>query len=445
MNLNKGLVGHWTLDDIDTDGSVVRDRSTRDNHADIESGVETSHESIIGESYNIPGDGDTVITGYRASEEVASLSLWIKPLESGTFLTGTNDGNDRRLYVGVDSGYDGYYGFGDEFEDEVEAPIESDEWNHLIMVGDGSTATLYVNGESTHSFSYSWGGGESEDDWTIGSISGSFTSNGRISDVRIYERALSDQEINALYNMRSQRQVNSKTVNTEDLILHLNARNRRSVDEENSRWHDISGNDYVAHGTSGEGEVDDSLFPDWSPENGGRFILTGSEAWNVPGPIETTGQVSYEIWFYRSDLSSSNNYLSDARNGDGSWHLTNYRGYNISYSADLQANDPAGTDYREDDSTASAESNWFDRWTHIVATSDGDTSQLFIDGERIDDDRLRNDSGFPTGIGQDFAIATRHTGTDELEGYMSVFRVYDKILSPAQVLANYNAEKMYYK
>jgi len=108
-------------------------------------------------------------------------------------------------------------------------------------------------------------------------------------------------------------------------------------------------------------------------------------------------------------------------------------------------NDPSGGDYRDTGATSSPSSNLFNRWTHLVATSDGNISEIYIDGEKITDSRLQRDNPFPTGIGKDFAIANRYTGSSHLQGYMSVYRIYDDVLTPAQVKSNYESEKIYYK
>jgi hypothetical protein len=129
-------------------------------------------------------------------------------------------------------------------------------------------------------------------------------------------------------------------------------------------------------------------------------------------------------------------YLSDGRNGSGSYHLTNYSDKNVNFSRDLTANDPET--YQDD-------SNWWDRWLHLVATTDGNNSQLYIDGSQVTDSRLKESNPYPTGVGQDLTIGTRYNFQSSFNGYISVYRLYDAVLTPAQVSTNYNSEKKYYQ
>ena len=221
----------------------------------------------------------------------------------------------------------------------------------------------------------------------------------------------------------------------QDNLLHLNARHERSVDEANDRWHDISGNGHEAHGTAGGDTVDDSSFPEWEPHNGGRFIFTGSEAFNVPGPTSTSGQLTIESWFQRPSTTATM-YLSDARNGTGTWHLTNYQDNNVNFDNDLRANDPE---------TYQFDSNWWDRWVHLVATVSGSSSRLYINGAEITGPRLKENNGFSTGVGENFKMGTRYNKQSTLQGYMSVYRLYDMELSPRQAEVNYESEREYYQ
>lgn len=446
-DLQKGLVGHWTMDDADTSGGVLYDSSAYDNHGTLRNTVTTGSSGQLGESYSFEGgsedgyieiDNSNSLSSPKNLTVSARLYLNSSVSETGNIFSKQNDeyrwriDSDRSMWFLVQ-------GPSGQEVIKLADTVPIDEWfNHSVVV-DFSIPELrfYLNGDLVNSeiinnteFS------SSNANVYIGTYDGgSEFWNGEIDDIRVYNRVLSENEVRALYNMRSQRQHNTLGTNEEDLLLHLNARVDKSVDESNNRWYDISGNNHEAHGTSGDGTIDDGAFPEWEPTNGGRFNLDQNKGWNVPGPIETSGQVTLESWFYKDSLTDTE-YLSDGRNGSGNWHLTNYSNHNVNFGNNLQADDPE---------THQNNSNWWNQWTHLVATSDGSTSQLFIDGQQITDGRLKSSDEFSTGIGEDFAIANRYTGSSHLRGYMSVYRIYDTILSPAQVKANYNSEKMYYK
>ncbi|NIO19920.1 MAG: LamG domain-containing protein, partial [Candidatus Aenigmarchaeota archaeon] len=70
------------------------------------------------------------------------------------------------------------------------------EWTHITVVGSSSGLRIYINGELDASNSVPYGALNTADTLEIGAepqFSGYF--NGTIDEVRIYDRALSPQEI----------------------------------------------------------------------------------------------------------------------------------------------------------------------------------------------------------------------------------------------------------
>ena len=84
------------------------------------------------------------------------------------------------------------------------------QWNHVAFTGDGSTLKYYLNGDHYQSCSMSGGDGlnitnDSTPQMTIGHYrdgSGSYLGHwdGKISQVLLYDRTLSDSEIENLYD-----------------------------------------------------------------------------------------------------------------------------------------------------------------------------------------------------------------------------------------------------
>ena len=79
--------------------------------------------------------------------------------------------------------------------------VSPDEWTHLLATYDGSTVTTYLNGSQANSGSASFSADLSE--VGIGARFGDTTTvvaDGRIDDVRIYNRALTSSEVTDIYN-----------------------------------------------------------------------------------------------------------------------------------------------------------------------------------------------------------------------------------------------------
>lgn len=219
---------------------------------------------------------------------------------------------------------------------------------------------------------------------------------------------------------------------TEGLVLCLDAGRRESYPGYGKTWYDISGNDHHAKGdpdVEGSG-YDDDRFPVWEDENHGRFYFDGNRGLNIESDMGEYDNGTHEAWLYRTDLSNSTRYWADARNGTGSWWLTNYDSQNINISRDLQANDPP---------TYQSDSNWWDRWIHIVVKGNSDNkSKLYINGEQIDDERLEVEDPVNFNLGENFRIGNRYTSSSRWEGYMALYNIYDHELTENEIQNNYN-------
>jgi hypothetical protein len=79
-------------------------------------------------------------------------------------------------------------------------PLSQNVWQHVACTYDGSTVRAYVNGQEVHSYSRS-GSLDTDQPVAIGySVTGGATRHfiGQIDDVRVYNRALSSFEVNAI-------------------------------------------------------------------------------------------------------------------------------------------------------------------------------------------------------------------------------------------------------
>jgi hypothetical protein len=84
MNLQNGLVGHWTMDDADTSGGTLYDSSGYDYHGSLSGGVTTGASGIGGsglsESYSFDGTDDEVTLPNMglSGDQSISISVWHK-------------------------------------------------------------------------------------------------------------------------------------------------------------------------------------------------------------------------------------------------------------------------------------------------------------------------------------------------------------------------------
>ena len=226
-------------------------------------------------------------------------------------------------------------------------------------------------------------------------------------------------------------------IKQEGLILHLDAGSYRSYPRSGNIWYDLSGNGHHAYGFPSSNAVtgfSDGNFPIWEDREGGRFYLDGSDAWTILTDMGTTyTDISIEGWAYLYSGTGAA-YWADSRNASngGDYHLWNYLSKNINSGNHLTANSPVT--YQEN-------SDWFNRWTHIVVASQTAGSYLWVNGEPITDSRLSTSDAWQETLGENFRIGCRYNGTNLWEGYYGNFLIYDHVLTDEEVLNNYNATK----
>jgi hypothetical protein len=220
-----GLVGHWTMDATDLSGTKVYDKSGFNRHGTRAgaSGVNNTPQITSGkikQALDFDLSDDTVtISNYPADFGTGDMSvaLWFKTTTS----TGTTAPLIDCAYVGaINAGFGIYMWAGDTsprfaIDDGVSGGTtvaannyasNNGQWHHVVGVRDTSGSNLikiYLDGVLDNTAANIAGSISSSDDLVIGShYSGglSYRYNGQIDDVRVYNRALSDDEVAQIYN-----------------------------------------------------------------------------------------------------------------------------------------------------------------------------------------------------------------------------------------------------
>lgn len=213
MNLQKGLVGHWTMDDRDTEGTTLKDSSAYDNDGTLVNSPTTGQTSIIGESYSFTPSNSEEITmpniGFSGNESI-TIAVWHK-IDSGAgdnnnlFGFGTTGVGSQSCSIRTNS--DGEYRFY-FWQNDLDVNVGSGffgEWTHTVARYDSDTSDRAVYHNSTRINSDSPQNPDFQDqDYRIGGFNNEYI-DGLIGEVRVYNRALSDAEINQLYQMRELR------------------------------------------------------------------------------------------------------------------------------------------------------------------------------------------------------------------------------------------------
>lgn len=210
VDLERGLAGHWPLDEIESGSGGNTTPDHTDNRFDGEVDGTSVVAGQVGMALRFDGSDDSVRIGNRPELDIAgpiTLSAWGRPavLDQNTrniVAHGSTSSPRREVFLRLSNEqYQG--GSWDGADHKAVSAIPANDlggWIHLATVYDGQDWVLYRNGTEVGREPSPTGAVTVDESWFIGdrlSESDRFF-DGDIDDVRIYDRALSPAEVRAL-------------------------------------------------------------------------------------------------------------------------------------------------------------------------------------------------------------------------------------------------------
>ncbi len=216
VGITDGLVAWYPLDGNARDYTMNRQDGTVNGASVVEG---------LGQGcYSFDGVDDSINCGNSIPSTLGqtfSASLWVKTFSRGErwedfLVSGTSYGGTSTLHIGFTNKSHGYYFFfevranGNRKNIEFSADRYSeDDWHLLTMTADPQEFCIYINGVKKKSSLMTGVYTPLNNSLIIG---GNRYMNGLIQDVRIYNRALTPEEIKILYDLTK----NKKTSFTSD-------------------------------------------------------------------------------------------------------------------------------------------------------------------------------------------------------------------------------------
>ncbi len=210
------IVGLWALDNV----TYAKDKTPYGNNGSPQGGIvigdSVDHHGQAGRATTFDGNNDYVnFGGQIIKQNIFTISAWIKPSRygvvnqgNGIFYQGTGVAMLGTMFCVINSvvGLNTIGGIyeGGTYVSATPNSITLNIWQHVVMVFSAGTVAYYINGVSKGGGSGMGSGVPVAQNGNIGywydvaDISRYF--QGSISDVHIYNRAITQTEITMLYN-----------------------------------------------------------------------------------------------------------------------------------------------------------------------------------------------------------------------------------------------------
>ena len=453
-NNRSGLVGHWKMDE--TSGTTAYDLSGNGNNGTLTAGptisTDTPSKYFSTRSVSFDGTDDVVIINDSNSldmTEAITISYWEKqstanfnngivfkgPLTSsqGVYSIGHYQGTNSKIMFRIN---------GSISEDNGQITSSTDlaagTWYHVAATYDRTNMKIYINGvlEKTNSFTPAIN--TNADPLHIGSYyDTSHRFNGLIDDVRIYNTALSNDEIR---DLASKAPPGSLTASgsqvrhipgiffpfTGGLVGHWKM-------EETITGTVADSSGYNNDGTpAGAGGANNTPQPSTSVPGSMTFLTTRSMDFDgtddyVNGPTDVTGTSptteTFALWIRPDSTVSSRGFLEGATSINST--VPN-RLLQMNAGGTIRAL-PCNVAYTASTSTALIAGSW----THVTWVRNGTSNKIYVNGTQEVD----------SSVTATCAASTLHIGAGYptyFDGQIDDVRIYNRALTAAEIKALYS-------
>ena len=294
------------------------------------------------------------------------------------------------------------------------------EWRHYTSTYDGTVGSLYENGALIGSTNMSIEILRTTDPLYIGQWNGGFYNfNGKLGTMMTYNRALSAQEVKQNYDATKGRYITQPNIVTSGLIVNYDMSDYRSAPFTGTSIYDLSGFGNTGTLTNG---------PTFSSINDGAIVFDGTFKYILmSNAIDSNSDLTVSFWNRRFSTGSIHNLL----------HGVNQSGYfQVRYSASnavqlVKSNAADMGSFTGYTSTANNDVYLTVRFIKSTSTYD-----LYINGSYISS--ITNAQTFVT---SGPLLGSGYPGSEHFNGRIYSFTCYNRALSAAEILQNYNATK----
>ena len=402
---------------------------------------------VIGKalSVNIPGkyiSSDTGVSSIGVVDQPYAISVWVSAsggkIPNSNIINISDHTNDSGWCIPAISISGGELTItsrngGKQVSISSGETVSGAVWYNVVHVWDpsdvGNELKLYVNGVLKNSIEMKNYTASGVGDYVFvghGGVSCSGThgafQGGKIDDLQIYNRALSSSEVASLYAGKS---VSVKPSPSSGLVGYWPLDSFVSSVFKDKSGHSIDGAYVGGSAHIVPGKIVNAISLD------GTDYVELSSLNNIE-----YSQMTVSAWFKSSDLSFANSRIVSSSN-------TGDLGFLNGFQLEIEKNGSGGF-FDVGNGTGEGLANWSqvlspNTWYHYVGTYDGTNVYAYINGQQVGSGPLSGDmaiSSYPVNIGRNPAY-----DGDYFKGLVDDVRIYNRALTPKEVLTLYNSRQ----
>ncbi len=406
------LIAMYNFDNISALGDIssqIDDASPSGNNASCGSGScpTFTPDGKYGGAYLFDGSKDFLTTENTLDSPTFTFSAWVKRNQtasgSNQILMQSTGGTGWSVSLGYDNRI--FLGHTGNEQSDSNGLLSGTDWSFVTVSYNGTDEKYYIDGALDADWYYGdYPFNSSGSVYTVGGNLFGEHFNGSMDEVRVYDRALSDSEVNELY-------LNNDV--SDGLVLQY------SMDNDSG----LEGNN-VADLSMYKNNVTCSDCPTWTPDGkyGGAFQFNGSGAYLATENTLDSPTFTFSAWVKKNrTISGSNQILVQSTGFDG-W------GVSLGYDNRLFL---GHTGYEASDSNGLLSGT---DWSFVTISYNGSDEKYYIDGA-LDADWYYGDSPFNSS-GSIYTIGASAYGgyfSAPFNGSIDEIRVYNRSLSDAEV------------
>jgi hypothetical protein len=303
--------------------------------------------------------------------------------------------------------------------------VTLNEWNHIVVTVNSTTAKIYINNgtaESLASTVTSFSNSESTKIGENDALQGVNYFNGKIDQIRIFNKELSSTEVSTLYGETAC--VHTATTDT----LNYQATNRAYYKLDNNTLDETSNNHY---GTENSITYEFGRYGAAADFNGSSSYINVAHN----SAFNWGSNKTLSVWVKFDAIGSLAGIVSKHTATSGSYGWSLY----LSSSSKIQF-----VQYSSSNTTSTLQSGFtakVGRWYHICVTGDGTTNKLYI--ENVENDS--QSAVTANSITQDLVFGrlfSNSTGYNH-NGQIDQLRFYESTLDTTAIENLYNEKQAY--